>query len=82
MISWDCEKFMEDLRKFFDGKITTEIGLAYQPKIMELMGRLEVIPDFKEKFRVDGHYILTNGRNHKLLSLLYFPIHLHHPHDR
>jgi hypothetical protein len=61
---------MEDLQKLFDGKITTEIGLAYQPKIMELMGRLEVIPYFKERFRVNGHYILTNGRNYKLLTLL------------
>jgi hypothetical protein len=45
MISWDCEKFMEDLNKLFKGKITTEIGLANHPKFMELMDRPEGIPD-------------------------------------
>jgi hypothetical protein len=39
MISWDCEKLMEDLYKFFDGKVTTEIGWAYHPEYMELMNR-------------------------------------------
>jgi hypothetical protein len=70
MIYWDCEKFMEDLYKHFDGKITTEIGLIYHPKLMELMDRLEVIPHLKEKFKVDGYYILTDGGNYKLLTLL------------
>jgi hypothetical protein len=70
LISWDCEKFMEDLYKLFDGKITTEIGLTYYPKLIELMDRLEVIPHLKEKFRVNEHYILTYERKHKLFTLL------------
>jgi hypothetical protein len=37
---------------------------------MELMDRQEVISDLKEKFRVDGHYILTGKRSYKILNLL------------
>jgi hypothetical protein len=39
-ISWECEKFKEDLYKIFDEKITIEIEFAYHPKFMELMDRL------------------------------------------
>jgi hypothetical protein len=53
MISCDCEKFMEDLYKLFEGKITTEIGFVYNPKFMEFTNKPEVIPDLKEKIRVD-----------------------------
>jgi hypothetical protein len=68
---------MKNLYKLFEGNITTEIGFAYHPKVMELMDRLEVIPDLKEKIRVDGHYVLTDGCNYKLLTLVKLYIFFH-----
>jgi hypothetical protein len=49
MIYWDFDKFVEDLCKLFDGKITTDMRIAYHPEYMELMNRPEVILDLKEK---------------------------------
>jgi hypothetical protein len=44
---------------------------------MEFTNKPEVIPDLKEKIRVDWHYILNDGHNYKLLTFLKLYIYLY-----
>jgi hypothetical protein len=49
------------------GKITTDVGIVYHSEYMEFMNTSEVIPDLKEKRKVDTHYILVDGHKRQLM---------------
>jgi hypothetical protein len=70
MLPWDIERLAEDLYSRFGNNVVGHVGIKYYPTYGDILNRPEFIPEIKEKLRVENGYILTDGHNYKLMSLL------------
>jgi hypothetical protein len=79
MLPWDIERFAEDLYNRFGDNIIIDVGIKYYPAYGDVLNRPEFILEIKEKLRVEKGYILTEGHNFELMSLLhlYLDIYFH-----
>jgi hypothetical protein len=66
----DVERLAEDLYSGFGNNFIGDVGIKYYSTYGDILNRPEFIPEIKEKFRVEKGYILTEGHNYKLMSLL------------